>query len=360
MISFDFFESGIGETIIITLPDGSLGVVDAFLTADNRGAVLEMVRGKNIRFLCLTHIHRDHSQGLNEIASAAGEVECFWSGFSDIKVFLNYLKEINNKEFYTEKTEHLKKMTYQLLELFRTLREDKKTKFLRVNDQIIPRHFDGLDIEFLWPQGEIEFSQLLRDIDLERDPCSPNTVSVVLLLKYLFKNIILGGDALQNTWLQAVKVFQDRSGQQHLDLFKVPHHGARNTLPNVFDGNIDNYTDFCSDSMTASIIFGKDKHPDREVFKKLIESCQKVFCLRQALPYDPALIGTEKIDSHVCNHHIKVIFDENPAVKFESEKECKSCANLQYCNRGNVVKTIKTPSAPEPIMELPVQESVVR
>ena len=73
MLTFDFYESGRGETIVVTFPDGGIGVVDAHpSTRANRLRIEEIVSGKKIHFICLTHPHADHGRDFRRVATVGG------------------------------------------------------------------------------------------------------------------------------------------------------------------------------------------------------------------------------------------------------------------------------------------------
>jgi len=70
MLKLDFYESGNGETILITFPSGGIGVVDAHPSSRGlRPPILDLVRGRHIHFVCLTHPHADHGVDLTSIGS---------------------------------------------------------------------------------------------------------------------------------------------------------------------------------------------------------------------------------------------------------------------------------------------------
>jgi beta-lactamase superfamily II metal-dependent hydrolase len=62
-----FFGPGVGESIVIHLPDGQWGIVDYYAESGAlRSKVLEFLEHKNVRrlaFFCLTHPHADHFLG---------------------------------------------------------------------------------------------------------------------------------------------------------------------------------------------------------------------------------------------------------------------------------------------------------
>ena len=60
MLQIDFYESGDGETILLTFPNGGMGIVDAIRLPLLPTRLLDLIRGRTVHFVCLTHPHRDH------------------------------------------------------------------------------------------------------------------------------------------------------------------------------------------------------------------------------------------------------------------------------------------------------------
>src|SRR5580765_8010860 len=97
MLRFDFYESGKGETIIITFPDGGIGIVDAHPSAGGgRPGISELIRGKDIHFVCLSHPHYDHGADLVPVLQSTARIASFWHTVPEVKSFFLGLGRITN------------------------------------------------------------------------------------------------------------------------------------------------------------------------------------------------------------------------------------------------------------------------
>jgi len=90
----------------------------------------------------------------------------------------------------------------------------------------------------------------------------------VLILKYGDRIVLLGSDALKNSWSAVKKVFHDR-GLHKARILKVPHHGALNALHLHPDKNRVSYLDLCADDCDAILFAGDCDHPDVNVKTRL-------------------------------------------------------------------------------------------
>ena len=89
MLRADFYESAEGETIILTFPDGGLGVIDAHPSPRaQRPNIEDLVRGKHVHFVCLTHPHADHGIDLHRVFGVAASVGAYWHTLSDIQAVM--------------------------------------------------------------------------------------------------------------------------------------------------------------------------------------------------------------------------------------------------------------------------------
>ncbi len=78
---------GYGETIVLELPDGSVGVIDAYRPGKSRFPAAEFLRrrfaGCPLAFLAVTHPHSDHCRGLSQLGDEFSPGE--WWAFDAIK-----------------------------------------------------------------------------------------------------------------------------------------------------------------------------------------------------------------------------------------------------------------------------------
>lgn len=93
----DFYESGDGETIIITFPSGGLGIVDAHPSShSHRPPIANLVAGKTIHFVCLSHPHADHGVDLIPVLESHPHINEFWHSTSDVERFIYCITETDN------------------------------------------------------------------------------------------------------------------------------------------------------------------------------------------------------------------------------------------------------------------------
>ena len=100
----------------------------------------------------------------------------------------------------------------------------------------------------------------------EQDSSPTNLSSVVCLLDFAGKKILLTGDALGQRVLEGLEhAAVMEQGRLHVDVLKVPHHGSSRNVDRRFFERI------TADTYVISAN-GKHSNPDREVVEWLIES----------------------------------------------------------------------------------------
>jgi len=97
------------------------------------------------------------------------------------------------------------------------------------------------------------------------DPSIPNQSSIVLLVEFAGKTMLLTGDARGDQLLNAIGRKRSTRGPLHVDLFKIPHHGsAHSNSQELFNGiTADRY-----------VISGNGEHgnPHPDTLKALFDS----------------------------------------------------------------------------------------
>ncbi len=282
-LRLDFYESGIGETIIITFPSGGLGIVDAHPSKNaGRPAILKLIEGKQIHFVCLTHPHKDHGSDLVPVLEKHTVINSFWHTIYDIPAFVYGIEETVN--FPSAVREYASKMNQDWGEFFvdiigAVVQRDIPRHELRSNQ--MPEDIDGVEVHCLSPDENVQnsFFKTYRD-KLKNTKIKlpdPNLLSAVLALRFGESVVLLGADALKENWTSALRNYHKR-GLPKARILKVPHHGARNALD--LGKNAKTYLDVCSHQPNAkAVIFAGDaKHPDGDVFDK-IRSRADTICL---------------------------------------------------------------------------------
>ena len=290
MLKIDFYESGPGETIVITFPKGGLGIVDAHPSpTKSRCSIEDIIKGKEIHFVCLTHPHQDHGRDLAKVLKSKNSISEFWYTVRDIKL-LAY--SATNIETYPSRYRHLiedmrKDSAGCFLDIFEPAlkRNNKNPNFLKsLSNELEKTQIDGVEIFCLSP-SRVDQNSYLTQLQNKLEGKSnnkpnENKISAVLVIKYGQIVTILGSDALVNNWNNILK----KSGNMDLPkarILKVPHHGAKNALSK--DRN-KSYLRLCSnDPQTYSILFAGDiKHPNGDVHE-ILKNRTNLNCLNNGL-----------------------------------------------------------------------------
>lgn len=337
MLRVDFFESGKGETIIITFPSGGIGIVDAHPSAlVPRPSIQSLIKDKTIHFVCLTHPHADHAVDLIEILKDRDDFE-FWDTLSDIKLFFYGVTERNKFPSPVDKlAEQLNKNNAAIfLELFGNVLK-KKVKRHKLCDNSSPVEIDQVELFCLSPSEDIlnSFFNSYLQIAKGKKKHEPdlNEISAVIGVKYGETVIILGGDALKKNWNGAYGKAHKINLPRAL-IFKVPHHGAANALNIKSYKNNRSYLELCrNDNGTRAILFAGDSfHPDKDVYKKLRERTV-LHCTANGLkthfinPLNLNIIDAKCITpSKVCNPVLSFTCDDKGSIISSTGHSCDNC-----------------------------------
>src|SRR2546423_1120462 len=85
----EFYESGIGETIVIRFPSGGVGLVDAHPSIHGlRPEIQDIITGRKLHFVCLTHPHADHGVDLIKVLQNHPDIGEFWHTIFEIPAFI--------------------------------------------------------------------------------------------------------------------------------------------------------------------------------------------------------------------------------------------------------------------------------
>ncbi|MFM7186399.1 MAG: ComEC/Rec2 family competence protein [Armatimonadota bacterium] len=234
---------GQGDAVLLSFPNGKDWLVDAGGTpAGDTDAgidpghrnVLPVLRAKAIQSLdvvVMTHPDEDHTQGMLAVARHVPVGCVYWNGFQG------------------SLTEQRVRKQFQKL--------GTRVELLTAGNMT---HVGGVDVHVLSPP--------LKPILGTRSPENEN--SIVLLLTYLTKSILLTGD------VEAVGEQRLLSTSRHelrnLSLLKVAHHGSDSSSTNEFVQ--------WTHPQTALISCGKRNrygHPSSEVLKRFERIGTKVF-----------------------------------------------------------------------------------
>lgn len=347
-IKLDFYESGKGETTIITFPDESVGIIDAFPSASSNGKrpdILSLVQGKTIRFVCLSHPHDDHAKDLVPIIKNSNPEE-FWNTVPDSRSFFYALTEENEFKdvLSTNYLNYRKETTKSLVQLFGYARTSKINQ-MKISDRTKSMNIEGVNLSFLAPSISslscyscgIE-NAIGENKNRELNFPNANLISSVILLEFGGFIFVHGGDTEAEQWICAHKNWEVE-GRKMAGLFKIPHHGAYNGLfPKIQlkKKGVKNYSKMF-DMNSKVILFGNSNHPDKEVFNKIQNKTKDIFCLinqfsskaQNPLGIPGGRIRNKNIPP--CNTVVSIEVDESGTIKVLQGKPCKYCDKFTQC-----------------------------
>lgn len=212
MLELYFFNVGHGDSIAINFPNNQWGIVDCNRSERTYDPpILKFLKSNGIsslEFVCITHPHLDHFRGLNAIIS-------------------HYKKNINKLIIYgITKNNHevgesdLAKGIKQFLELYKSRVEINKHLIWAEKGTNI--NIGEVKVKCLNPTLKI-LKNLLLDGVLAKDS-EYNNASVILLLEYKNRKILLNGDSTIKNWLE---IFKENKNLKS-DIVKISHHGSKN------------------------------------------------------------------------------------------------------------------------------------
>ncbi len=333
----DFYESGIGDTIVVTFPDGGIGIIDAHPSrSQGRPDITTLVTGKRIHFVCLTHPHADHGIDLVPVLQNHPAIGSFWHTVSNIRLFFYRAEEAMNfpSEVRDFATQQNRDWANFLIDLFGAVTE-RKIPVHQLRSDLDKVEIAGVEIHVLSPNEAVlnEFDMAMTGKPGRKGP-DANLLSAVLALRFGPNLVLLGADAVQRNWTTAYLRWK-KLGLPKACILKIPHHGARNALDLRAHSKLHTYLDMCSHTPPArAVLFAGDRtHPDRKAYKKL-RSRTEVFCLSNGMfapSRDPlnlkGLVGARAVSSaHVCQPVVSFELDVGGAITTHAGASCDSCA----------------------------------
>lgn len=138
---------------------------------------------------------------------------------------------------------------------------EEKSDYLK---RLLKRH--DRDAERLAPTSVEDVIGLARESALalagNQHVTAPNLASIIMLAENDGRSMLLTGDADDVSIMEGLKAQRllDESGQIHVDVFKIPHHGADNSYSDELARTVTaNHYLFCGD--------GKNSNPEHRVVK---------------------------------------------------------------------------------------------
>ena len=249
-LQIEFIDVGQGDSILVTTPNKQLILVDG---GPNTNANLQSIIDSKFFFtqchvntIVATHPHTDHIKGLSDILDICIVDNVFLTNtYYESDEYLNFLQKVKD--------------------------EDASVKYVEANDKF---KIDNIEFTVLWP----DYRVLRNDSSFEcaslqtcagakctdkrqykllnTNPLNcknPNLVSIVLKLTYNQFDALLTGDSEE-------QVQEKLKFNEKIEVLKVPHHGANDSLGQKMIDKIS--------PLIAIISAGKNnvyKHPHKAV-----------------------------------------------------------------------------------------------
>lgn len=337
-LKIDFFESGVGETIRITFPDGGIGIVDAHPSqTGKRPPIDQLVEGRKIHFVCLTHPHADHGIDLIPVLRDHPDIGSFWHTLSDIGVFV--FAEAGQSPNYRSPiravvTEFQSQWGKFLIQIYGHAGK-RKLPHHNLRADLESKEIAGVRIHILGPEENEQnrFTSAYQEIargSRKKIP-DPNALSAILALEYGGKVVLLGADGLKKNWEAAIKKYR-HLGLSEAAVLKVPHHGASNAFE--LRKSKHSYLDLCSSDTIAVLFAGDVNHPEERVDERL-RAKTALACLANGLhssripsnPLDISLPGAVAVAQPVtpCQDLISLEIGSDGSVAHAVGHTCGTC-----------------------------------
>src|SRR5437660_7214936 len=223
-LSIHVLNSGVGESIVVGLPNGKWGVVDCYasnLADPSSNATLNFLLHQSVselEFLCLTHPHFDHYRGLSHLLQSF-KIRYFWrfGAFCshDLqRLLLKYVKSSARESDDSEFLENASELTKSLNEAMKRHVEGKIKDILFLSDlkHLYPRPAGSegeLEIKSIAPSSNNiaryqedlhkcfdDEERLIDELPFQRH----NDVSAAISIRYGNARVILCGDVEIKNW----------------------------------------------------------------------------------------------------------------------------------------------------------------
>ncbi|MFC1757226.1 ComEC/Rec2 family competence protein [Planctomycetota bacterium] len=285
-----------GEGIVIKLPDGGFGVVDACFNGDiadpEGNPIVQMLRGSNVNnlsFVCLTHPHADHFYGLSHIIHEFNPGE-FWIPAVMTPESLRQIlvkeqieaerieDELNRQPKAKSKRRRYAEELSRVFQLARGIpsrRGNLRTELYPSPSQKSP----DIRISALSPCAEevsayeVTLRHCFDENNLPRakmPALKHNRISLGLLLECRSFSVVLSGDMEKNNWNAAVREF----GAERLSakLVKISHHGSKTGMTD------ESWDAFSSREKPTAVFtnFSRSSLPEADVINRIGQHASQI------------------------------------------------------------------------------------
>jgi len=361
IIQIHVLNSGVGESIIVGMPEDKWGVVDCYsrsIDKPSSNPTLTFLKDRDINeleFLCLTHPHEDHFRGMSHLLNPEMfTIKRFWRFGAFSTAELKIASVLHASQDLKEAAREFQKILRKVTELREAKGKEKSKppfiKHVESTCQLYPEPVLNpgpnpikLKIWSLAPSGDI-INQYQSDIGKCFDsdgkinltgPYNPNhnDLSFALLIIFGETRIILGGDVERKGWQEFLRNKNVVDGLS-AHVVKVSHHGS---TTGYTDGL---WEEFSSQKKPYAVITPYYRHhlPNTEAISHISNYASSVLATRSVVPEYRAKDLIEITESPI---KAKIAM----AKKFSTVSTNTGCCSIYFNDRGGCVKTYTPPPA---------------
>jgi hypothetical protein len=273
--------AGYGESIILEMPNGGVGVIDCFAprlgatTRDERLLANPTLRflvhhlgADALAFLAFTHPHEDHGRGLTHLlAEFQDHIAWIWvfPSFQTIALERWFAASLDGGRrlpierlldeppgSFSLELARFREQVHQQCQRDRPGRarfrsfcgyrsflidgEPIHVRFLGPNDDLVRQYERDLDDnlrDLVSEEVTAGVSRLVVHPEWRPDAINHNRISPALLVEYGQTRILLGGDMEQAAWEVRLADSEEPPPRWHCHLVKISHHGSPTGPPQV-------------------------------------------------------------------------------------------------------------------------------
>ena len=264
-LQIHFVDVGQGDSIVISLPDNTTMLIDAYNDANLLDYLKNTLKLTTIDYLLATHSDEDH----------IGAMDVVFENFEVKKVFRPYIKYNKDNAFSSDFNQGSIDANSNVYKNFLTLLNEEtyvdgsETKpceweFFNYNSDFSKNiHYNNevytFTFDFLTPTVQVE--------DIEYG--DKNSYSPIIKFSYMGTDVLFTGDAEHDTLDEFLGKYVSESDKQYLDVdvLKLGHHGSKTSTTKPFLDLVK--PEYAIASCGEGNSYG---HPHQEVLDLLVDS----------------------------------------------------------------------------------------
>ncbi len=346
-----------GESIVLKLPDGEWGVIDCYTpslsdpAANPTFALLQSRGVTRLRFLALTHAHRDHYRGMAGLLENFAVQEFWMFGALSTPELMEMLARLlqSQVEFWNNPTPDDAKDVDELIQLLDAVHARARKRTIRLmtyslNTCLLESDVSGdFSVTAIGPSGrstgayhesirncfEVKNSRVLLREKLPN--LDQNKASGAFIVEFGQTRIVLGGDMETDGWKDAVEYY-GRQGRLASVVVKASHHGSTN-------GYSQNSWEHLSPNRTATAVitaYVKSSLPRVEGLRHIAAHVSQTLvtsrsCVPSALRTAdaPLTLTTDSADALLA---LRAVFSALPAL---DKSRCQGICSFVFDDAGH-------------------------